>query len=52
MDLPALFFKETATGITPQEQRGSGIPKRVDFATESAELLPMCFLTADSGKRT
>jgi len=36
-----LFFKEAATGTTPQEHKGSGIPKSVDFITEETEFFPI-----------
>ena len=45
------FLKETATGITPQEHNGSGIPPRDDFTTELKLLLPICFVINVSGKK-
>ncbi len=38
-EAPSLL-KEVATGMTPQEQRGRGIPRRVAFRTEEKEGLP------------
>ena len=43
------FLILVASGITPHEQTGRGIPKRVDFITESIFSFPRCFVTMVSG---
>jgi hypothetical protein len=39
------FFKEVAAGMTEQEQRGKGIPKKEDFKTERKSPFPRCLET-------
>jgi hypothetical protein len=45
-------LKVAATGITPQEQRGRGIPKRVAFKMAEKPLLPKCLDMNFSFKKT
>jgi hypothetical protein len=47
-----LFLREAATGTTPQEHNGMGIPNNVDFITEEKESRPRCRRIMDSGKIT
>ena len=43
------FFMEVASGMTPHEQTGRGIPNMVDFMTEVILSFPKCFVTILSG---
>ena len=47
--LAPLFLMLDASGITPQEHTGRGIPKIVDLITESMFCFPKCFVTMVSG---
>ncbi len=40
---------EVASGMTPHEHTGRGIPNIVDFTTEEMLLLPKCLVTILSG---
>ncbi len=43
--LAPCFLREAATGITPQEHRGSGIPNSEAFSSEEKRFFPRCFST-------
>lgn len=43
--LAPLFLMLVASGITPHEQTGRGMPKRVDFITEKIFSFPKCLVT-------
>ncbi len=40
--LAPFLFRNSATGMTPQEQRGRGIPKRAAFITEAGLFTERC----------
>ncbi len=43
------FLMDVASGITPQEQTGRGIPKTVDLTTDETLSFPKCLVTILSG---
>ena len=50
--LAPCLLKEMDVGITPQEHRGSGIPNKAAFITESILPLPRCLATISGEKNT
>ena len=43
--LAPLFFRETVTGITLQEHKGSGTPNNAALKTDQKPFVPRCFST-------